>query len=73
MPCLLPYSALALVLHPTKSNDAIIDADNLSIMSDMLNFNVPATPSIPFLVLEDDECVDDLIRLAREDSGHFTV
>lgn len=48
------------------SNDAIIDADNLSIMHDLLNFDMPRTPSIPRLVLEEDERVDDLIRLAQE-------
>lgn len=42
-------------------------------MSDMLNFDMPQTPSIPLLVLEDHEKVDDLIRLAREESEHFTV
>lgn len=54
------------------SNDALIDANNLSIMHDLLNPGMPRTPSIPRLVLEADERVDDLIRLAQEQNC-FTV
>lgn len=72
VPKFLPHSALALVFHPTKCNDALIDAARLSITSDMLNFDMPPTPSIPLRILEEDERVDDLIRLA-EDQKCFTI